>query len=294
MGHGNHWKCLGGTADDRVQQFLPLILTKGEVGEPVRRNGRWFNQIEPADEAIIPTSYPATPLRCLAIEVSDHTRKLLVFFTAFPYAATGGKQRLRISEIHDWGNEVEGELLCETAEGQAMVGFFDTHYFAHQNDYKVGDEHDFQLAGLVYSARCTNEETIEVTDQEVLAKRYAAYGESPERLPDGSLPTQSVHLAGMTGLCPADKYPDDAEFYCVIGEVSEFALDGIRIFQITPKFEDEDCEKIPLPRVIFGAAAVFKDGYVPKVGDSIGGALWVQGFLDAPIERTLDAPTTKN
>jgi len=286
MGHGNHWECLGGTAEDLVKQFIPATIAKGVIGQSTELVGTWFDSAKPTQETITTITYPETPLQCMAMLVSQGSKKKHALFSGFPYAATGGKQHLRISEIRDWGNQVEGELLCETAAGQAVVGFFDTHYFANQDQYKVGGEHDFQLAGLVYSARCTNEETIEVTDQKVLAERYAAYGEFPERLPDGSLPTQSVHLAGMTGLCPADKYPDDAEFYCVIGGVSEFDLDGIRIFQITPKFEDEDCEKIPLPRVIFGAAAVFKDGYVPKAGDSIGGALWVQGFLDEPKKKT--------
>ena len=166
-----------------------------------------------------------------------------------------------------------------------MVGFFDTHFYLNRGKYETGKEYDFELAGLIYRARCTNEETIEITNQETLAKRYAAYGDNPERLPDGTLPPQTVHLAGMTALCPSDKYPDDAEFYCVIGEVSEFELEGIRIYKIIPALEDEDVRKIPLPGVIFGAAAVFKDGYVPKVGDSIGGMLWVQGFLDEPLAK---------
>ena len=118
-----------------------------------------------------------------------------------------------------------------------------------------------------------------MNDQETLEKRFNAWSVKPIRLPDGRLPPEVFHLAGMTGLCPADKYPDDAEFYCVIGEVSEFELEGIRIFKIIPKFEDDDVRKIPLPGVIFGMAYLFKDGYVPKAGDSIGGLLWMQGFL---------------
>ena len=49
------------------------------------------------------------------------------------------------------------------------------------------------------------------------------------------------------------------------------------LFQITPESGDR---KVPLPGVIFGAASMFKDGYIPKAGDSIGGGLWTQGFLD--------------
>ncbi len=37
---------------------------------------------------------------------------------------------------------------------------------------------------------------------------------------------------------------------------------------------------VALPAVIFGEASKFESGYVPKVGDSIGGGLWMQGFLN--------------
>lgn len=279
MGHGNHWECLGGTAEERVTQLIPLICTKGEVGQAIKRTAKWFDREEAAEESIVSLTYPANPLRGMAILVTDTPKKHTGLFTAFPYAAAGDKRRLKILEIRDWGNEVEGELLCETADGGAVVGFFDTHFYLNREKYEAGGEYDFELAGLIYQARCTNDETIEVTDQKVLAERYAAYGERPERLSDGSLPAQTIHLAGMTGLCPVDKFPDDAEFYCVIGEVSEFELEGMRIVKITPKFEDEDIRKTPLPGVIFGAAVLFRDGYVPKRGDSIGGLLWVQGFL---------------
>jgi hypothetical protein len=279
MGHGNHWECLGGTAEERITQFIPLVCAKGEVGEGVKRTAKWFNQTEAKEEAIIPLLYPASQLAGMVVLVTDTGRKRSCVFTAFPYVAAGAKRRLRILEIRDWGNQVEGELVCESADGNVLVGFFDTHFWLNREKYEIGKEHDFELAGLIYRARCTNEEAIEVTDQKVLAERHAAYGETPERLPDGSLPPQSVHLAGMTGLGPSDKYPDDAEFYCVIGEVSEFELEGVRIFKIIPYFEGEDCKRVPLPGVIFGAASLFKNGYAPKVGDSIGGWLWVQGFL---------------
>ena len=97
--------------------------------------------------------------------------------------------------------------------------------------------------------------------------------------PDGTLDPIVIEVAGCTGYVAAsEEYPEDAECYCVIGKVSEFDLEGIRIFQITPKSGDK---QVPLPGLIFGAASAFKDGYAPQAGDSIGGGLWTQGFLEA-------------
>ena len=41
MGHGNHWECLGGTAEERVAQFIPLVCAKGKVGESIKRTAKW-------------------------------------------------------------------------------------------------------------------------------------------------------------------------------------------------------------------------------------------------------------
>ena len=258
---------------------------KGEVGQCVKRTAKWFDHAAETEEAITSISYPATPLGCMGIVVSDTPKKRVNFFSGFPFTAVGVKKRLRISEIKDSGNEVEGELFCEMVDDGAMIGFFDSHFFVNRDKYKVGAELDFELAGLIYEAHCTNDETITITDQATLEERYEVWSVKPERLPDGTLPPEIFHLAGMTGLVPNDKYTDDAEFYCVIDKISEFSLEGIRIFQMTPRLEDGEGGKAPLPGVIYGAATNFKNGYVPKAGDSIGGMMWVQGFLSESANK---------
>ena len=195
----------------------------------------------------------------------------------------GARQRLRIKEIRGWGNEVEAVLVGENSDG-IEIAFFDTRYFANRDRYQAGGNYDFRIGGLIYHARCTNDETIEMNDQKWIAEFYKGASDEPEQLPDGTLAPVFIHYAGCTGYAGASEaypeaYPEDAEFYCVIGKVAEFDIGGIRVFQITPKFGDKT---VPLPGVIFGAASMFKDGYVPKPGDSIGGGLWTQGFLEEP------------
>jgi len=277
-GHGNHWECLGGTAEERVSQFIPLVTIEGNVGASAKRAAGSAKLAGMTKEEIVPLIYPATPLCCMALIVSNPTRKKNEFYSGFPYTASGGKQRLRIEQVRDWGDQVEGVLFCETAAHGQPIAFFDPHFYANHGKYKVGQEYDFVIAGLIYWAECGNEKTVTVTDQAVLRERYAAMNEHPEPLPDGALPPEVYHLAGLTALVPGESVMEDAEFYCVVDKVSEFDLEDIRIFQITPRFDD-DCRHSPLPTVIYGAASKFKDGYLPKPGDSICGTLWVQGFL---------------
>jgi len=153
-GHGNHWECLGGTAEERVSQFIPLVIAKGKVGAPVKRASGSANLSGLTKEEIVPIIYPSTPLRCMALVVTNPARKKSVFYSGFPYAASGGRQRLRIEHVRDWGNQVEGVLFCETAAHSQPIGFFDTHFYANHGKYKVGQEFDFVVAGLIYGAEC--------------------------------------------------------------------------------------------------------------------------------------------
>lgn len=279
MGHGNHWECLEKPVDDALKRFLPPALASGKVMKSLSRDGLWFDRKVPSRETVYSVIYGTAGLGVMALLVTDTPVKTSMLYSAFPYIRKGGKQRLRLSEIRDWGNEVEAVLVCENKDG-AEIAFFDTHYFGNRDHYRVGEEYDFQIAGLVYSARCTNDETIEITSVDAIEKHAKAWGEEPERLPDGTLAPLVIHYAGCTGYAGfSQDYPEDAEFYCVIDKVKEFDLEGIRIFEITPKTGEESA---PLPGRIFAAAPVLKHGYIPKRGDSIGGGLWTQGFLDRP------------
>lgn len=277
-GHGNHWECLQKPVEEAIKHFIPATIARGKLRESIRRVGLWFDREQPSEELVHSVVMGGKALGIMALLVTDQAAKSSVLYSAFPYAGKGAKRRLRLTEIRDWGNEIEGVLVGETKD-EIPVAFFDTRYFDHRDRYRVGEEYDFRLAGLIYTARCTNDETVQVENPETIIEMQRMAGEEPEKLPDGRSAPLMVHIAGCTGLVSAsDEYPEDAEFYCVIGRVAEFDLEGIRIFQITPKSGDK---KVPLPGVIFGAASVFKDGYVPKAGDSIGGGLWTQGFLDA-------------
>lgn len=281
-GHGNHWECLQKPAEEAIKHFIPIALVTGKLRDSIRRVGMWFDRKEPSEEVVHSIILGSNPLAIMALLVTQQAEKRSTLYSAFPYASKVAKKQLRLTEIRDWGNEIEAVLVGENKDG-VPVAFFDTGYFVHRDRYRIGADYYFGLAGLIYTARCTNEETIEITDPKRIAEHAAAFKEEPERLPDGTLAPLVIHVAGCTGHVPvSEEYPEDAEFYCVIGKVVQFELEGIRIFQITPKSGDR---KVPLPGVIFGAASVFTNGYIPKPGDSIGGGLWTQGFLDQTAKK---------
>lgn len=270
--------------DEAIQRFIPLTVARGKLGLFVPRVGLWFGRDEPTEETVSSLVFGSDGLGIMALIVSDGATHSNALASAFPVARDGSRQRLRLVEIRDWGNEIESVLAGETMDGD-LIAFFDTGYFAARDQYKVGVEYDFRLAGLIYQARCTNEETFEISDPKRIKEITAATGQAPECLDDGTLAPLVFHYAGCTGYAAhSEEYPEDAEFYCVIDEVSDFDLEGIRIYRITPQTGDD--ATVPLPRVIFGAASSFAEGYVPRPGDSIGGALWTQGFLEQTEPRS--------
>jgi hypothetical protein len=117
-GHGSHWECLGETAEERVKQFVPLVIANGEIGVRAARAANAAKFIGQKDEEIVSIVYPATPLGAMAIIVSELSHKKNELYSAFPYTAVGGERRLRILEIRDGGSQVEGVLLCETLTEQ--------------------------------------------------------------------------------------------------------------------------------------------------------------------------------
>jgi hypothetical protein len=67
MGHGNHWECLGGTAEALVAKFVPLVCAEGDVGEVAKRTAKWFGRTKAAEEAILPMTYRAEPLGAMVV-----------------------------------------------------------------------------------------------------------------------------------------------------------------------------------------------------------------------------------
>lgn len=276
-GHGNHWECLKKPVEEAIQHFIPATLNKGELGQTIQREGIWFDREQPSTETVASIFMGNKAFGSMVLLVSDSAESRSVLYSAYPMALKGGKQRLRLTEIRDWGNEIEAVLVGKNEAG-SEIAFFDTKYFANRDKYQIGEAYDFHIAGVIYKARCTNDEAIEITDQKRIAEFNEGLSGEAERLPDGTLAPIIIYYAGCFAyVSTSEEYAEDAEFYCVVGKVEEFELEGIRTFQITPKLGDQE---VPLPGVIYGAASVFADGYVPKPGDSIGGGLWTQGFLD--------------
>lgn len=290
-GHGNHWECLGESVEDLLPKLISVVCSTGDVDATIARTGKWDESGELCERTLASLIHSKGPLGVLAVLLLDDAKGGANLLTAYPLAIGAPPRRLKITEVPPPDEQLEGVITGEI--GDAKVSFFDTKYFQNLDCYKVGDEYDFHLAGFIYTARCTNEETVQMTNEESIIAMHRAQGEEAPRLPDGRLEPITIHIAGATGLAPvSDKYRDDAEFYCVIDAVEEIAIEDIRMFRITPRIDPNE-EHIVIPGLIFASPSKFEGGYVPIPGDSIGGGLWLQGYLDTTSGDAKENPQPK-
>ncbi|MEQ2006202.1 MAG: hypothetical protein ABMA26_05340 [Limisphaerales bacterium] len=209
--------------------------------------------------------------------------KQVKLYTAYPYAAEGSIAAVILDEIQPWGNHVEGTLVGTASNGQT-IAFFDTKFWLNAEHYQVGEAYVFMLAAIAYNLECCNGETVEMSNQEALANYYRFRNEDPPRDAAGLLPPATLSTQDLTALLPGSVpgYPEDMRGRCRIQSVSTFHVESTLVYRITP-VPGEDQHPMP---VIYAAEHVLSDGYQPKAGDSIGGGLWMQGFLHQPREWT--------
>ncbi len=151
-GHGNHWECLQKPVEEAIQHFIPATIDKGELGQTIQREGLWFDRDQPSTETVVPIVMANKAFGTMALLVSDSIESRSALYSAYPFAVKGGKQRLRLTEIRDWGNEIEAVMVGENEAG-IEIAFFDTKYFLNRDRYQVGETYDFRIAGVIYKAR---------------------------------------------------------------------------------------------------------------------------------------------
>jgi len=304
MGHGAHWRSLLGGRTS-IEDMLRTVQKHGQPGTTCRRVASWVDAQPAREETIYTHGFPATPLRYLHVQVTDssaaHSDEFTIpvgstglfakaaarlgmgrptrplrLWTAYPFAVEGSVRRVRLEQVQPWSNHVEGTLVGTAGNGQ-RIAFFDTQFFLHAERYQAGETYEFQLSALAYSLECCNGETVELTNQDVLENYYRTRNENPPRDAAGLLPPATLSTQNLTALLPGGvpDYPEDMRARCRIQSVSTFHVEGTSVYQITP-VPGEDQHPMP---VIYAAEHVLADGYQPRAGDSIGGGLWMQGYL---------------
>ncbi|QYZ80234.1 hypothetical protein E2N92_12740 [Methanofollis formosanus] len=175
--------------------------------------------------------------------------------TGYPFITEGVVHEVEVEEVDEWMNEVEGQVRGRI--GEARVAFFDTLYFKNREQYRSGGRYRFALSALAYQLRRANPGTVTGPDGKKLSPGHmAAY-----------LPFRGGDV-------------DDFIFQTEVNQVKELTFRTRTVYQITvPLFREMHGEEEDDVEIVLYAAEHVTGGYVPKVGDLITGAMWLQGHL---------------
>ncbi len=210
--------------------------------------------------------------------VVDDEAKVIRLCTLYPYWPEGIRHKLAINEVSVWAAGVEAQITFDL--GGPEITFYDAQYLLNRSWYEHGQEYDFVLTGIAYSARPAENVEMPYTPnpdqvawEEMLAQQRGE--EPPER------PTK-IRLGGAAFFFPVEGWDvDDYSFCGPIKQVTPFSgflgQDGWVVRTTVLRLSDRDPEDFDLDVVV--TARAWDGDAPPEVGQDIEGSLWLQGYL---------------
>ena len=157
-----------------------------------------------------------------------------------------------------------------------QLGFFIPDYYRQYSTIRKDHVYEIELAGFAYHLNKFKPQTFDIDRGPMLEEKKL------ELRKEGKEDNiASVQVSMNEDMCNISNgfFCDDADDISVIAKI-----DNIREF----KFMDEDCYEIILKfderggnmaLPIFVGKYKFEEDYIPQVGDTVEGVIWLQGFI---------------
>ncbi len=275
--HGQHWNCI---ADDRpitellhdVSQQEEIII--GKAGKKKDSQGRLQK-----GETVLAKSHSKSDIGGMIVMVNDtdeNGETIYNIWTGYPFCAKGVKHRLVLDEIQEWENGIEALITAYQEEGPTLT-FFDPFFFKNKFRYKVGEEYEFFLAGMVYKIKPSGSQTLELPEHEgtqFLRKHLAEKAGKPE-----NSESIKLNLAGMAALIQTGESEDDYNFSGPVKEVDSYEFRNIEFYRIKVTVARNTVSEQDLDINIYSKKSFFENGTTPQMGKDIEGVIWLQGYL---------------
>lgn len=175
--------------------------------------------------------------------------------TAYPMATRGIRHSAVFLGAYACKPAFEGDL--EIALGPAQFTVFDPLYFKNHPLYRAGASYTFELAGIGYYLERAREEELH---------------------PDGQMRSMKC-FAGFRPI--EDGGPGEYIYRSPVKAIAQSVSNGRPILRLTLalfRLAEEDGSFRDVDFYLYVRQDRTK-GYVPKVGDDVIGAMWLQGYL---------------
>ena len=302
QGHGSHWETVLG--EESIVAKLKEIVQNSGVLSRKRTKVDFGAGPEEKDvfTLVCPTSEDS-PLDFMTLLAENDGYNELV--SAYPFVREGALLNGKIIGIEIWNNNVEAVVTMEFGEDRE-ISFFATDYHFNKEKYQPGKYCEVRLAAFAYECKIhdTRELSFQLDGDKAKSFRSNLGEDIRNELgvkENDESPIQ-FDTSEMTLLLPiSDDYKDDYKFLSPVQSVSTFEILGVRMLELGI-FVDEGLggDRIALPLFVRESMFDGQDNPKPQAGQSVGGAFWLQGYLDKRyeglerVEPDRDADSARN
>ena len=302
QGHGSHWETVLG--EESIVAKLKEIVQNSGVLSRKRTKVDFGAGPEEKDvfTLVCPTSEDS-PLDFMTLLAENDGYNELV--SAYPFVREGALLNGKITDIEIWNNNVEAVVTMEFGEDRE-ISFFATDYHFNKEKYQPGKYCEVRLAAFAYECKIhdTRELSFQLDGDKAKSFRSNLGEDIRNELgvkENDESPIQ-FDASEMTLLLPiSDDYKDDYKFLSPVQSVSTFEILGVRMLELGI-FVDEGLggDRIALPLFVRESMFDGQDNPKPQAGQSVGGAFWLQGYLDKRyeglerVEPDRDADSARN
>ena len=149
--HGNHWDCILEDAKNEIYQEISDSIEKGKpYGDTICD----YNLDEKLHGKVAMLEFDNgdndSPIVVRNVVATTKDNKLTLV-SGYPVVKDGILLPLKITEIKEWDNGLEGWITAELSDGRSLT-FFDADYAINKEKYEIGQSYDFILGALAYYA----------------------------------------------------------------------------------------------------------------------------------------------
>ena len=281
---GSHWSPFYDDPQQIVEQ-IPHIL---EQALPQSGYGEAFPALRQQPSEWADGWVMSWPYRNRGVAtVIRKGRDVNEFASIFPFHDSGAQITLTLDRVIVWENGVEAQI--EATIGPARVCFYDRSFVINRLHYEAGRPYDFVLTGIAYRAAIPEPREITVRQNpEVLAwlNRNADGEDSAAYQPE-----MKLSIGDMAMLMPIDEWDRDDYHFSgpvnAVETVDDMLGQQAWLVDVTV-IRDLEADEPDIDITVLITERSWDETEPPTVGQTISGALWLQGRLwsNSPQAKT--------
>lgn len=271
--HGNHWDCI---LDDPENEINQAISDSIEKGKPYGEATCDYNLDEKLHGKVAMLEYDNgnsdSPIVVRSV-VATTKENNLTLVSGYPVVKDGNLIPLKITEIKEWDNGLEGWITAELSDGRNLT-FFDADYSINKDKYEIGKSYDFILGALAYYAAEPESKGFKFEGQQAIDFK-AKMGEEPEYDEEGNVKPIEFSTANLCAFLQAGHAPDEVEYISTVEEVKSVKAMDKNFWSFNVIYRSEEDENTEIPAFVLKST----DNKGIQKAEQLQGILWLTGYL---------------